>query len=398
MPNNIWKNHDYLRLLTAQVVSLIGTGISSICLALLAYDLAGEDASMALTITFSIKMLTYIFLAPAFSAISHRFPKRQTLVTLDIIRALIFIFIPFVTNMWEVYLLMFIVNACSAWFTPQFQSILPLIFSTREEYTKALSLSRLAFDLELMISPVLTALLLTTMTFRSLLVLDAGTFIVSGVLILLCGFANITTISTTPVSLTFYELSKGIRDYLNKPELKALWLAYLAVSSASAMVLISTVTYVHEILNGGEKQTALAMMIVGFGSMLIALNLPRWLQTNMPQRFHWIGMISICGALTMGIFTPGWIGYIVICLLLGIGMSCIQTTSGLIITQVGEDEDCSKYFSAHFSLTHFWWLIAYLVAGTSVTLLGISYAYLCMGILSILSMTTYYFVIKKHDE
>ncbi|QUM77540.1 MFS transporter [Moritella sp. 24] len=391
----MWQNHNYVRLLSAQVISLIGTGISSICLALLAYELAGENASMVLSITFAIKILTYIFLAPVFSAISHKFPKRQTLVILDIARALMFAFIPFVTHVWEVYLLMFIINACSAWFTPQFQSILPLIFTNQNQYIKALSLSRLAFDLEQIVSPILTALFLTTMSFRYLFVLDAATFIISAILILFCVFPCTTNLSIKTAPLTFYALSKGIRDYLNKPQLKALWLAYLAVASASAMVLVNTVTYVHEILNGGEQQTALAMMIVGFGSMLIALRLPHWLQTNSPDRFHWIGMMAICGAFTFGMFTPGWIGYTVICLSLGIGMSCIQTTSGLIITQACEGEDTSSYFAAHFSLTHFWWLISYLAAGISVKWFGISYGYLCMGILSCLSIIAYYFAITK---
>lgn len=391
----MWKNHDYVRLLSAQAISLIGTGISSICLALLAYELAGEEASMVLGIAFAIKILTYIFLAPVFGAISYRFPKRRTLVVLDIIRALMFSLVPFITQVWQVYFFMFVINACSAWFTPQFQSILPTLFTDRSQYTKALSLSRLMFDLEQLVSPLLAALLLTMMSFKYLFILDAATFIVSAVLIWFCVLPNVVNLVPLTSSLkltgfTLAQLSQGVRNYLNKPVLRQLWLAYLAVASASAMVLVNTVTYVHEILHGGEKQTAIAMMLVGCGSMLIALRLPHWLQTHKPQQFHWLGMLSIAGAFGLGIFTPDWLGYAAMCLALGIGMSCIQTTSGLLITQACGEQESSPYFSAHFSLTHFWWLITYLLAGVSAKLFGLSYAYLCMAILSGISMLAYY--------
>ncbi len=38
------QDRTYLRLFTAQVVALAGTGLSTVALALLAYDLAGGDA------------------------------------------------------------------------------------------------------------------------------------------------------------------------------------------------------------------------------------------------------------------------------------------------------------------------------------------------------------------
>ena len=386
----MWQNRNYLRLLSAQVTSLIGTGVSSVCLALLAYDLAGKDASMVLSTVFAIKMLAYILLAPVFSTLSQGLPKRQVMVALDITRAAVFIFLPFVTNVWEVYLLTFVINACSAWFTPLYQSTLPLILPDKSEYTKALSLSRLAYDLEQMFSPLLTALLLSVLSFRYLFMLDAATFIVSAILILLCIIPNLTNTTSSRPPFNVSGISRGIHDYLSKPSLMALWMAYLSVASASAMVLVNTVVYVHEVLNGGDKQTALAMGIVGLGSLVIALRLPVWLKSIPAKRFHWFGMFAISGAFFIGSFTPGWVGYIAICLAMGVGMSCIQTTAGLFITEASQGDDSAPYFAAHFSLTHFWWLITYLSAGVSVNLFGLSFGYLFMGTLSILAMVASY--------
>lgn len=386
---SMWRNRDYVRLLSAQIISLVGTGMSSVCLALLAYELSGDEAGMVLSIAFALKMLAYIGLAPIFGAIAHKLPKRQTLVALDLIRALLFVCLPFVTDVWEVYVLMFLINACSAGFTPMFQSTLPLVLVDKTQYAKALSFSRMAYDLEQIFSPMLTALLLSLIGFRQLFMLDAATFILSGVLILLCTLPNLKRVKESVDKTQPPSAVQGLRNYLKKPKLRALWFAYLAAASASAMVLVNTVIYVHEVLHGDETQTALAMMVVGLGSMLMALRLPKWLESHSPQHFHWIGLVTICASFVLGSFTPGWIGFGLMCLAMGVGMSCIQTSAGLLITQTCEGEDTAPYFAAHFSLTHFWWLFCYLISGMSVKLFSMSAGYLIMGGLCVISCLMY---------
>jgi MFS family permease len=79
------------------------------------------------------------------------------LVTLDLVRALVAIALPFVTQIWEIYILIFVLQSASAAFTPTFQATIPDILPDEREYTRALSLSRLAYDLESVISPMLAA-------------------------------------------------------------------------------------------------------------------------------------------------------------------------------------------------------------------------------------------------
>nr|WP_052957808.1 MFS transporter [Photobacterium angustum] len=387
---SMWHNKNYIKLLSAQIISLSGTGISSICLALLAYNLAGDNAAMVLSISFAIKMLAYIGLAPIFGVIIHRLPKQKTLIALDIIRAVMFISLPFVTQIWQVYVLMFVINACSAGFTPLFQSTLPTILPIKHQYTTALSISRMAYDLEQLLSPLLTALFLLVVSFKSLFIFDAVTFIVSAALILTCKLPQVVSYCSDKISIS--SVLGNIKNYLNHPSLKSLWFAYLSAASASAMVLVNTVVYVHNILNGNEAQTAIAMMIVGLGSMIIAFLLPKLLDKYRPQRFHWLGMLTLIFAFTLGSLTPNWVGYTLVCFAMGVGMSCIQTSAGLLITDACSDGDSGPFFAAHFSLTHFWWLITYLVAGFSVTTWGLSVGYLTMGSLCLISLISYSYI------
>ena len=68
-------NKTYRRLFTAQVVALVGTGLSTIALALLAYDLAGGDAGIVLGSALALKMVAYVGIAPIVGAYAHRLPR-----------------------------------------------------------------------------------------------------------------------------------------------------------------------------------------------------------------------------------------------------------------------------------------------------------------------------------
>ena len=69
------------------------------------------------------------------------------------------------TEIWQVYVLIFILQSASAGFTPAFQATIPDVLTDERDYTKALSLSRLAYDLESLMSPMLAAALLLLVSF-----------------------------------------------------------------------------------------------------------------------------------------------------------------------------------------------------------------------------------------
>ena len=75
--------------------------------------------------------------------------------------------LPWVIEIWQIYLLIFLLQVASAGFTPLFQATIPDLLKDEEDYTKALSLSRLAYDLETL-STVMATLLLAVVTWQGL--------------------------------------------------------------------------------------------------------------------------------------------------------------------------------------------------------------------------------------
>ncbi|MEQ9366844.1 MAG: MFS transporter, partial [Leptospirales bacterium] len=142
------RNTAYRNLFIAQVITLVGTGFTTIGLALLAREIAGDDAGLVLGIALALKMLACVGIAPVAGAFAHFLPRRTTLTFLSIVRGALVCALPFVTEAFQIYLAIFFLNAFAAAYTPLFQATIPDILPDEKEYTRALSLSRLAYDLE----------------------------------------------------------------------------------------------------------------------------------------------------------------------------------------------------------------------------------------------------------
>ena len=61
MTNNPLSNLSFTKLFAAQIIALVGSGLSTIALALLAYNMAGGEAGRVLVIALAFKMVAYVF-------------------------------------------------------------------------------------------------------------------------------------------------------------------------------------------------------------------------------------------------------------------------------------------------------------------------------------------------
>ena len=77
---DVLKHPIYARLFSAQVIALLGTGLLTVALGLLAFDLAGDKAGAVLGTAYAIKMIAYVGLAPISAAIVDRLPRKAVLI------------------------------------------------------------------------------------------------------------------------------------------------------------------------------------------------------------------------------------------------------------------------------------------------------------------------------
>ncbi|WP_419799182.1 MAG: MFS transporter [Terasakiella sp.] len=376
------KNPAYRNLFGAQVTSLIGTGLTTVALALLAYDMAGENAGQVLGTALAIKMIAYVCIAPIAGGFAHLLPRKQTLIFLDLVRAGLILTLPFLSTQWQLYGVIFALNVCSACFTPLFQSTIPDLLPNEERYTKALSYSRLAYDLENLLSPTLAALLLAVWSFDSLFLLNGLTFLGSAALVVITTFPQ-QAIAERESSL-WHNISFGVKAYVRTPRLRGLLALHGAVACGGAMVIVNTVIYVRAHLGLGESETAYVMMASGAGSMLVALFLPRLLKKIPDRPMMILGGSLIASALLWGVILPPLAGLLVIWFLLGAGWSLIQTPAARVVTRSTTPSDRAAYFSANFALSHGAWFIGYSLAGWLGANIGLSQTFAILACLAFL--------------
>ena len=269
---SVLANRTYRHLFLAQIIALIGTGLATVALGLLAYDIAGGSAGAVLGTALAIKMVAYISVAPIAGAFANRVPRRALLVSMDATRAVVAICLPFVNQVWQVYVLIFVLQSASAAFTPTFQATIPDVLPDERDYTRALSLSRLAYDMESLTSPILAAGLLTVMSYHWLFSGTAIGFVASALLV-------VSTVLPRPTPVDdqggiYDKTTRGTRIYLRTPRLRGLLALTLSAAAASAMVIVNTVVIVKG-LGLSQRDVALTLAAFGGGSITAALTLPR---------------------------------------------------------------------------------------------------------------------------
>lgn len=300
----VLANRTYRHLFLAQVIALVGTGLATVALGLLAYDIAGADAGAVLGTALAIKMVAYVGVAPVAAAFAERLPRRTMLVCLDMVRAAVALCLPFVTEVWQIYALIFVLQSASAGFTPTFQATIPDVLPDEREYTRALSLSRLAYDLESVASPMLAAALLTLINFHSLFAGTAIGFLASAALVVSVALPSPKASERRGI---YDRTTRGLRIYLATPRLRGLLALNLAVAAASAMVIVNTVVLVQAQFGLGQRSTALALAAFGGGSMIAALLLPRLLDDVPDRRAMLAGAGVLVAGLFVGVAVPSFV-------------------------------------------------------------------------------------------
>lgn len=371
----VLRNPSYARLFSAQVIALLGTGLLTVALGLLAFDIAGSDAGMVLGTALTIKMVAYVAVAPLVAAVTTSVPRKTLLLTADVVRAAVALSLPFVSEAWQIYLLIFVLQSASATFTPAFQAVIPEVLPDEREYTRALSLSRLAYDLESLISPVIAAALLVVIGYHQLFVGTAFGFVASGALVVATRFPAARPAQPAP----FLErLTRGVGVFWTVCELRSLLAMNLVVAASTAMVIVNTVVLVQGDLNRTPSDVALLLACFGAGSMAVALILPRVLdrRSDRPVMLTGVtlvpaGLIAAGLAIRLQLDGLTWGALIVIWTILGAATSLILTPSARLLRRASGESNRAAVFAAQFSLSHACFLLTYPTAGVLGSRLGL---------------------------
>ncbi|MFI6869002.1 MFS transporter [Nocardia sp. NPDC050406] len=401
MITSLFGNRDYLRLFTAQVSALFGTGLTTVALGLLAYELAGGNAAAVLGTALTIKMLVYVTVAPIVAAYADRLPRRLFLVSLNVIRAAVVLALPFIDQVWQIYVLIAVLQTASAAFTPTYQAVIPDILPDEREYTRALSAAQLAATMETLLSPMLAAAALAVISFHWLFLGTAVGFAVSAALVIGTRIPN----ASAATQGSFRErITVGMRIFAATPRLRGLLGLNLVVAAAGSVIMVNTVNYVRDTLGGTQSGVAVLLAANGFGTMLVALALPGVLDRVGARPVMLTGAGTLVAGLGAGIAlstaTAGdwrWAAAIAVWALIGSGSAAILTPTGQVLRRSSRSADRPALFAAQFSLSHLAWLLTYPIAGWLTTAAGFTATWVTLTVFAGVGITVALRMWPRHD-
>ena len=371
MTNNPLSNPSFTKLFAAQIIALVGTGLSTVALSLLAYDMAGGRAGFVLGIALACKMAAYVFFAPIIGGMVHRISRKLFLISMDVLRAIIVLLMPFVSEIWHIYVLIFLLNLFSAGFKPVFQAVIPDILNNDEQYGKALAYSRVAYDLENILSPTLAGIGLLFFTYTGLFVFNSVAFVISALIIIITLLPKPKPVERSGNFID--EITFGVISYFKTPRLRSLLVLYIGIAVGSSMVIVNTVIYVKDYLMLPDTTLALFFACSGLGSMLMAFTYPVIAKKLDDKAVIQIGILILAISLFLMSYEPTFSSALINWFLIGAGLSLSQIPTGKIVNMSANPNDRTAYFSAQFSLSHLCWLIGYLAAGQLVYIFGFSF-------------------------
>lgn len=378
----LWRHGVFQKLFWAHVISLVGSGLSSVALALLAHQLVGASASAVLGVTLAIRIGVIVLCSPFAGQIAKRYGARVAMIGSDLVRAGVVGGFFFATSVWQIYLLAVVLNLGAAVFTPVYKAVIPGVVS-EAQYPRALAFGAIAYDTTNILGPALAGLVIATVGYRGNFIVDGITFLVSAALLF-----GVPRLVVEPKRGNGKKpaLGHGLAAMFQRPRLRETLFLALQVSVMGAFVLVATVDFIKVRLGLTDSAYAWVMAAYGIGAVCGAAGYARVTIGVRDQ------LVAICApamllALLLAAVFHQYAPLVVGWLLAGAAQSILGIRGNELLAANSAGEERTHIYAAHFSLSHAGWGLTYPLAGFLTTALGFAQtAWIFFGLLAAVSI------------
>ncbi|WP_299433696.1 MFS transporter [uncultured Meiothermus sp.] len=354
------RNPVFAQLYAAHAVSLLGDALTWVALALLAFELVGEGAGVVLGMALTLRVTAFVIFSPLGGALADRINRKTVMVVADLARVAVIGLMFFVTEPWQVYVLIFLLSMGTAFFTPAFQASIPQVTGPKD-YPQAIALSGATTELFGVVGPAIAGALAVLFGVRPLFWIHAAAFLISALLIMTLA-TRLYVDKPDGKHSTWADIKLGtFRLWSDQPVRYALLLELVAAISG-AWILVNTVVQVRGQLEYGEAAFGWVMAVFGIGATLAALALGA-LDKRLPRTTF----ILIGAALTTVAIAPANMVALAPLMMLwfvaGIGQNWVNLPALTLIADRIPEALQGRVYGAHFAWSHLWWVFSYPLAG-----------------------------------
>ncbi|MFA5786997.1 MAG: MFS transporter [Actinomycetota bacterium] len=286
---------DFRRLWYAQVASEVGDYLARVALIILIYDRTRSGLSLSFVLV--LTALPYLTVGLIVSPLVDRTDRKRLLIASDVIRALLFAGIPFVSNLGVIYLLVFVASCFSPPFEVARGTATPDIVPG-DLYPLANALGSVTFQVNQVVGLAVGGVVVAAVGVRSAFFLDALTFLLSA------AFITSTALSRAPMEREPWEglgaqLRRGMQILFAKgSHLRALVIYLWITPSLVAAAEVLGVIYVRRNLHmAADTPVGLLLAAVPAGTAAGALFLGRVLPE---RRYRVLVTMTLLQIVAMG--------------------------------------------------------------------------------------------------
>lgn len=359
------RNKLFARLYFAQTISLLGDAFTWVGLALLAYQFGEDRAAVILATALTLRVTAFIIFSPFAGVLADRLSRKKILYGTHFIRMGIVACLPFVTEEWQIYVLVFLMNVFNAFFSPTYRAAIPQIVD-KKLYRQAIGLSAATYQLLGVLGPGLAGILAIWLGTREIFIVDAVTFVVAGILLFTLPKGKLD-VETKPYNLEkgpskWKEVRKGAQLLFQNKYIRFALFIELVSAMAGAFILVNTITLVKSGLQLTDRDYGLIMAAFGIGATVAAF------VSGVVDRSKSRRVSLLLGALVLGlaISAANYLSFptlFIFWIIAGLGQSLAEIPSETLIGENIPAEEQGKVYGSHFAFSHLWWAISYPIAG-----------------------------------
>jgi MFS family permease len=363
---SLWQHRSFQQLFWAHALSLVGSGLSSLALGLLAHHLVGATASTVLGITLAIRIIVIVFCSPWAGKLADHYGARKLMVAADIMRAAVVVGFFFADSVWQIYALAVLLNFGSAIFTPIYRAVIPGVVSA-EQYPRALAVGSIAYDTANILGPSLAALVIAVAGFRGNFIVDAVTFLGSAAL--LFGLPRLAIETASSEKKPPISVRHGLAAMFHRAPLrKSLFLA-LQTSIGGAFVIVATVDFVKNDLQLSDTAYAWVMAAFGIGSVVASIIYSKFTPRLRDISVHACAPVMLVSLAAVALL-PQYVTLIIAWWCIGMSYSILGIRGSELLAANSDGSERSHIYAAHFALSHAGWGLTYPLAGITTSAIG----------------------------
>lgn len=312
---DIFAEREFRALFTSRALSTVGDYIARAALVIAVFADTGSTALMG--ITFALTSLPDLIGGPVLAGLADRFPRRAVMVAADLSRAL-FLLVMAIPGMplYALWALLFVVRLIDSPFNSAYLSTMSVVLPGKR-LVKGTAVTQLVNHVSYTIGYGLGGLIVSLTGLSLVLVFNAATFALSGLVLLMGVLARPATAHADAPTSWLGSTRAAIRYITSHPRL---WLTLLFTFPIATTLACETLAapYATEIGEGA----AVAGLLMGSGPAGIVIGL--WLLPMMipDQRTRHVVVLTItsCAPLMLFVAAPGAIVASLLIVLSGIAL------------------------------------------------------------------------------